>query len=154
MGNAKRCLPDRRANLRKVGRVATRSVVQPSSLTTLSLPASSRTLPRLVQTHILSPRVISRSIEKLTDILFPNGQPAPDSPDPTAEESADLRQRLERRLLEVMPTVAQYGLLGSTDTEQATTVHDMLSPLANRDINVHLAIVLLDSLVALTETNV
>jgi hypothetical protein len=111
-----------------------------------------RVLPDLVQTHILNPGFIARSIGKLHAILYPNGQPAPDTPDPTAEESADLRQRLERRLLELFPPAIRYGLMGGTADEQASAVHDMLSPFANRDINVHLVIVLLDGLAALMET--
>ena len=35
--------------------------------------------------------------------LFPNGYPAPPPPDPTPEEQIILRERLEMRLLSILP---------------------------------------------------
>jgi hypothetical protein len=106
-----------------------------------------RILPPFVEARLVSSLTVARSIEKLGAILFPGGQPAPEVPDPTEEETEDLRTRLERRLLEVIPAPACYTLLGCDASSQAKTVRQILDPLSNRDINVHLVVVLLDAIV-------
>ena len=60
-------------------------------------------VPRLLAAH-LTPELSIILIDKVEAILLPaNGYPGPAVPDPTPDEVADMRQRLEGRLRAVVP---------------------------------------------------
>lgn len=61
-------------------------------------------VPRLLAAY-LTPQLSIILIDKVEAILLPaNGYPGPAEPDPTPDEVADMRQRLERRLCAVVPS--------------------------------------------------
>lgn len=63
----------------------------------------SRTLPHFIQT-ILTPQTSLKVIDLLERILFPlDGYPAPTPPDPTPEEVMVMREKLDKRMDEMVP---------------------------------------------------
>jgi len=63
-----------------------------------------RTLPHFIQTRLLTPQTSLKVIDLLERILFPlDGYPAPTPPDPTPEEVIDMREKLEKRIDEMVP---------------------------------------------------
>ena len=68
----------------------------------LSLTCS--TLPRYIQSRILTSQTSLKVIDLIERILFPlDGYPAPTPPDPTPEEVVVMREKLEERLDEMIP---------------------------------------------------
>lgn len=60
-------------------------------------------LPRLIHAH-LTPRLCISLIDELETILLPlDGYPGPAVPDPLPAEVRDMKDRLERRLCELLP---------------------------------------------------
>ena len=63
-----------------------------------------RTVPHFIQTRLLTPQISLKMIDLLERILFPlDGYPAPTPPDPTPEEVIDMREKLEKRIDEMVP---------------------------------------------------
>jgi len=56
-------------------------------------PFLDKLLPHMLQ-NFLSPAFMLNTTRTAKRTLFPNGYPAPQPPDPTLEEQADLRARL------------------------------------------------------------
>jgi hypothetical protein len=72
-----------------------------------------RTLPHYIQTRILTPQTSLKVIDLVERILFPlDGYPAPTPPDPTPEEIVDMRDKLERRIGEIIPGMISFLIQG------------------------------------------
>ncbi|KIJ45490.1 hypothetical protein M422DRAFT_250809 [Sphaerobolus stellatus SS14] len=78
--------------------------------------------------------------------LFPNGYPGPPPIDPTPEEQIILRERLETRLLTMLPRLPASVILGPDSAAQRRTISDILDPLSSPECNVHLLILLFDAI--------
>jgi len=75
-----------------------------------------RTLPHFIQIRLLTPQTSLKVIDLLERILFPlDGYPAPTPPDPTPEEVIDMREKLEKRIDEMVPGESALVRWGEAD---------------------------------------
>ncbi|WVQ77501.1 hypothetical protein IAR50_007187 [Cryptococcus sp. DSM 104548] len=105
-------------------------------------PVLDRIIPHLVQAR-LTPELALRLLDLTERLLFPlDGYPGPAPVDPSAEEAADIRKRLERRLGELIPRPVQYLLVPSEDD-----ISRLLDPISDAGCNAHLIGMMLDGVV-------
>ncbi|KAG7099426.1 hypothetical protein E1B28_001278 [Marasmius oreades] len=113
-----------------------------------------RLLPHLLNRHISNPGTLLSIVRSAKQTLFPNGYPQPAPPDPSPEETAEMRQRIitffnrpngkgGRRYSKATMTMIQL-LLGSDPDE---TMELALEPLGSQECNAHLVMVLVDRVV-------
>ena len=121
-----------------------------------------RALPYFLYNHALSTSRLTQIIVLSKKTLFPNGYPGPPPPDPTIEEQIILRERLETRLLTILPSeypvfiwhlalndlpgLPASLVLGPDSATQRRTISDILDPLSSPECNVHLLIMLFDAI--------
>ncbi|KAG8921021.1 hypothetical protein FRC02_000484 [Tulasnella sp. 418] len=100
-------------------------------------PFLDKLIPYIVHKHVLTPSVLSKIITESTKTLFPesnNGYPGPPPVVPTPEEQVDLRQNVELRLKELIPSIIQTPDM----------VSRILDPLSSPECNTHLIMLLYD----------
>ncbi|KAI0082219.1 hypothetical protein K474DRAFT_844283 [Panus rudis PR-1116 ss-1] len=120
-----------------------------SMVVSLLSPFLSRLLPYLLYTHVLCSTTLANTVRIARRSLFPEGWPAPPPLDPTPEEQAEIRQRLEKRLLDVIPGILQ-PLLGPNSDARSYTIQSILDPLSSQACNAHLLLLIMDLLVVTT----
>ncbi|KAJ7275290.1 PXA domain-containing protein [Mycena haematopus] len=127
-------------------RMASSSITHTLSLLlVLFAPFLDRLLPYLLA-QTLSPKLLLTIVRNAKRTLFPNGYPAPAPVDPTPEEQAQMRARLlaYRGKSPWVETHVLPLVLGSDPTD---TLAVALDPLTSRECNVHLVVLLLDSII-------
>lgn len=62
-----------------------------------------RLLPLYLHQHLFTPAVLIRISSLLQDMLFPNAEIAPPTPDPSEEEVVEMNARLVARLTDAIP---------------------------------------------------
>ncbi|KAF9270429.1 hypothetical protein L218DRAFT_1071863 [Marasmius fiardii PR-910] len=113
-----------------------------------------RLFSHLLNQHLLNSGTLLNIVRSAKKALFPNGYPQPAPPDPSPEETAEMRRRIitffnrtngkgGKRRSKVTLTVIQL-LLGS-DPEK--TMERALEPLGSRECNVHLILILVDRII-------
>ena len=97
---------------------------------------TSRLLPHLLLTRLLTPQHAIVAIAAFEKMLFPlDGYPGPAPPDPTVEEAVILRERLTSRTAELIaPMSSRTDRNLARARQQAVSV---LSCLSDADCNTH-----------------
>lgn len=84
-------------------------------------PWLSRAFPYVLYNYVSDPTRLAKIIVQGKKSLFPNGHPAESPPDPTPEEQVVLRERLEARLITLLP--CEHCLLGAVMSTERFTSH-------------------------------
>ena len=125
-----------------------------------SLTSNHSLVPFFVLTEVLTPKNCLKVIDLLEHVIFPlDGYPAPSPHDPSPEEARSLRDKLEMRLQEVIPskithceTVIQLmvssAVIKNTFYSVPTDIVTILEPLGNAGCNSHLVGMTIDSAIA------
>ncbi|KAG9314664.1 hypothetical protein JVU11DRAFT_5469 [Chiua virens] len=91
----------------------------------------------MLYTHVLSASSMLTAVRISERTLFPNGYPGPAPIDPTPEEQVVIRERLVKRIIEEIPSMAVLG----------DPVDGIVDALGDSACNLHLALFLVDALV-------
>ncbi|KAK4685031.1 hypothetical protein P7C73_g5129, partial [Tremellales sp. Uapishka_1] len=102
-----------------------------------------RIVPHLIETHFLTPETSLKLIDTVETILFPDGYPGPSPSDPSAEETAELGVRVDRRLAESLPPFIKKSFF-----PRPTDVAALVDPLDDTACTAHLVAMVLDATVA------
>lgn len=112
-----------------------------------------RVIVHFLNTRVFTRATVTRILDAAESALFPDGNPAPPTPDPDEEEQAALRDRAERALAGIMPGDGVIRLLfpGSTelhrpdlDEVRLELARQLLDPFSSQYCNVHLFLFILD----------
>ncbi|WVW86824.1 hypothetical protein I302_108879 [Kwoniella bestiolae CBS 10118] len=101
-----------------------------------------RLFPHLLKSHFLTPSTSLRLIDLMERLLFPDGYPGPSPVDPTPQEALDLRERAEKRIDELVPSLIKRVFF---NTKRGTKV--LLDPLEDSGCNAHLVGMVLNAVV-------
>jgi hypothetical protein len=132
---------------------------------------SLRLLPLYLHEHVFTPAALTRVSSLLQDMLFPDGEIAPPTPDPSEEEVVEMEARLVARLTEAIPgkqflfavrsnsPVAQPVLplcltahvhllmFGADSNMYAIAVERIISPFRNSQTNLHLIVRMVEAVI-------
>lgn len=104
-------------------------------------------------------------MSRIKSVLFPNnGYPAPSPPDPPADEQLQIRETLERRLVELGSGIAVFyhsshkltwmkqGIIpslifGHNTSVRESTAFNLVEPLSNQSANTHLILFVFDAVI-------
>ncbi|CAG8632928.1 9354_t:CDS:2, partial [Acaulospora colombiana] len=104
--------------------------------------------PRKYRTDPTRRDLATPSVEMLAEkVLFPNGFPGPPPVEPNMEEQMLIREQLERRLFDVIPSMIGKLIYGPNLDVQRRTVKDILDPLSSSKCNLHLLMFILDAII-------
>lgn len=101
-----------------------------------------------ISQHFCTPETVNRLLHIAETVVFPDGHPAPNVPDPSPEEQTSRKAEAERLVAASLPQSLLWLIPGVNKHSIATTVaRDLLDPLSNWQCNVTLITSILEVVV-------
>ncbi|KAJ9097619.1 hypothetical protein QFC21_004655 [Naganishia friedmannii] len=121
------------------------------NVTRMAYTIGANTADRQVVDKTLCIDTATKIVTKLTDILFPDGQPATSIPDPSPGEAEEMKRSLERRIWAKTPHIvvaialARFLILGRNEAAQRQTITDAFEVFSNASANTTVLLTLVES---------